>query len=178
MPTQSAKPWYRQFWPWFIMLPPAGAVIGGFVSFFLAGGPPSLVVDDYGKIAMVTAQRATRDKLASELGLGARIEISRGDDDSIARLSIRLDGIQPAAGMPDYLHLRLIHPTLEALDSEAMLAETGGRYTGTISRADSRLYLQLTDSKEVWRLTGELRPEDTVIELTARSTGQTATGAQ
>lgn len=43
-------PWYRQFWPWFIIALPASAVIGSFVSLWLAvSNPDQLVVteDEY-----------------------------------------------------------------------------------------------------------------------------------
>ena len=40
MRDRDSRPWYRQLWPWLLMLPPAAAVIGG-VS--LQGGKGSLV---------------------------------------------------------------------------------------------------------------------------------------
>jgi len=43
----STVPWYRQFWPWFIIAIPASAVIGGFVTLWLAlTHPDHLVVED------------------------------------------------------------------------------------------------------------------------------------
>ena len=36
MTSLSTPPWYRQFWPWFIMFPPAAAVAGGFLTLWLA----------------------------------------------------------------------------------------------------------------------------------------------
>ncbi len=40
-------PWYRQFWPWFIIALPAAAVIASFITFYLAVSRPDyLVVDD------------------------------------------------------------------------------------------------------------------------------------
>ena len=40
-------PWYRQFWPWFIIALPAAAVIAGFVTLWLAiSRPDYLVVDE------------------------------------------------------------------------------------------------------------------------------------
>ena len=40
-------PWYRQFWPWFIIALPASAVIAGIITFYLAvSRPDQLVVDD------------------------------------------------------------------------------------------------------------------------------------
>jgi hypothetical protein len=40
-------PWYRQFWPWFIIAIPSTAVIGGMITLWLAlTYPETLVVDE------------------------------------------------------------------------------------------------------------------------------------
>ena len=40
-------PWYRQFWPWFIIALPASAVIASFITLWLAiSHPDHLVVDE------------------------------------------------------------------------------------------------------------------------------------
>ena len=40
-------PWYRQFWPWFIIALPASVVIASFYTLWLAiSNPDHLVVDD------------------------------------------------------------------------------------------------------------------------------------
>ncbi len=44
----SATPWYRQIWPWLILLPPAFAVIGGFTTLYLVlRHPDPEVCGDY-----------------------------------------------------------------------------------------------------------------------------------
>lgn len=40
-------PWYRQFWPWFIIALPASAVVAGIITFWLAvSNPDHVVVED------------------------------------------------------------------------------------------------------------------------------------
>jgi hypothetical protein len=39
-------PWYRQLWPWLLMLPPAAAVFGGFLTLYLALATPDPLVRD------------------------------------------------------------------------------------------------------------------------------------
>jgi hypothetical protein len=40
-------PWYRQFWPWFIIALPASAVVASFITLWLAiSRPDPLVIDD------------------------------------------------------------------------------------------------------------------------------------
>ena len=44
------KPWYRQFWPWFLMALPGAAVIGGITTVIVATiDRDGLVKDDYYK---------------------------------------------------------------------------------------------------------------------------------
>ena len=41
------EPWYRQFWPWFIIALPAAGVLASFFTLWLAvSNPDYLVVDD------------------------------------------------------------------------------------------------------------------------------------
>jgi len=45
--STEPPPWYRQFWPWFIIALPASVVIAGLYTFYLAVSQPvQLVVDD------------------------------------------------------------------------------------------------------------------------------------
>jgi len=48
--ADQALPWYRQFWPWFIIALPTAAVIGSFISLWLAVSHPDFLVvteDEY-----------------------------------------------------------------------------------------------------------------------------------
>ena len=44
MSTDNARPWYRQLWPWLLIIPPAGAVIGGMITLYLAVTRPDVLV--------------------------------------------------------------------------------------------------------------------------------------
>ncbi len=44
MSTPTAKPWYRQLWPWLLIIPPAAAVIGGGLTLYLAVTRPDALV--------------------------------------------------------------------------------------------------------------------------------------
>lgn len=157
--TDMDKPWYRQLWPWLVMIPPAAAVVGGFVTAWLAGGPPALVVDDYGEIAMATAARVERDDRARDLGLSASLRLSRAD----GGVQVILSG-DAVAGATE-LELQLVHPTREELDRRAVLAGRDGAFAGQVDCPPGRFYVQLTDAAQTWRLVGELAPEAGVLEL-------------
>ena len=44
MTTETARPWYRQLWPWLLIIPPAAAVIGGMITLYLAVTRPDILV--------------------------------------------------------------------------------------------------------------------------------------
>jgi len=44
--SATQQPWYRQFWPWFLIALPAAAVIAGFFTLYLAiTHPDPLIID-------------------------------------------------------------------------------------------------------------------------------------
>lgn len=50
-------PWYKQFWPWFLMIPPAAAVIGGIATIIIAIiNADELVVADYYRQGLIINQ--------------------------------------------------------------------------------------------------------------------------
>jgi hypothetical protein len=44
MSDANARPWYRQLWPWLLIVPPAAAVIGGSITLYLAVTRPDTLV--------------------------------------------------------------------------------------------------------------------------------------
>jgi uncharacterized protein len=38
------RPWYKQLWPWLLMIPPVGAVIGGMLTVYLAVTRPDMLI--------------------------------------------------------------------------------------------------------------------------------------
>jgi hypothetical protein len=63
MTEPTARPWYRHVWPWLLIVPPAGAVIGGALTLYLAvTRPDTLVRKDCIKdgVTMVCGEEARR----------------------------------------------------------------------------------------------------------------------
>ena len=155
-------PWYRQFWPWFVIALPASSVVAGLVTLYLAGAAPAMVVDDYGRIAMVTAQRAERSQRAEELGMAAELSFSDGQSVNI-RLARRAD----LGAWPDTLYLQLIHPTRAERDVTLQLSGIRNNYSANLARPEGRYYVSLHDEEGVWRLTGELSSKRDSLALNA-----------
>lgn len=70
--AEQADPWYRQFWPWFIIALPASAVIASFITLWLAiSNPVELVVteEDYQQLrSELKAQTVAEDKEKADAG--------------------------------------------------------------------------------------------------------------
>ena len=56
--VEDTEPWYRQFWPWFLIAIPMMSVVVGITMLALAVKEPlAMVVDDYARIGLETHQR-------------------------------------------------------------------------------------------------------------------------
>lgn len=158
----DATPWYRQFWPWFLIVLPMSAVIAGLTTLAIAiETRDSLVVDDYAKIGLATQQMLTRDEAAARLGVNANISFDRAG----GHVTLTLGG--PAAVREPVLKLRLIHPTQEALDRSVELAigPDGRYYGGFKAPLAGRWGLRLEPQDRHWRLTGEIAPGMETVAL-------------
>ncbi len=160
----SAPPWYRQFWPWFLIALPASAVVASLFTVYLAvREAPVLVVDDYAKIGLATHRKMARDKLAAELGLRAELYVME-EPRSIEIELTAANGIVHATG----LRLSLLHPTLASRDQHVDLQPVGRRYVAILEELPAqRMYVQIESPDHTWRLTGELLPGERRISLVA-----------
>lgn len=158
-------PWYKQFWPWFLISLPATAVIGGIITIVIAmTNPDGLVKDDYYKAGLGINRTLEREQQAISLGLSAAIEWQPAQQ----QLSVQLAARQPVKS--ERLLLQLIHPTRSGLDIRVPLLHQGeSQFIGLLaeSPAAGNWYLFITPEDESWRLNGRARlPEQTVWTLT------------
>ncbi len=52
MNNEQAKPWYKQFWPWFLIALPGSVVIASFITIAIAvENAPQITRHDIGKFA-------------------------------------------------------------------------------------------------------------------------------
>lgn len=138
---EDTKPWYRQFWPWFLIALPASVVIAGISTLFIAiEHADSLVVDDYYKKGLGINQVLAEDEAATRLGLAAEMTV----DLSSRQIYVVLDNTHQS--LPEQLQLRWIHPTDSAQDHTLALGKVGEeRYRGEFPFApQGRWYLQLS----------------------------------
>ena len=144
------EPWYRQFWPWFLIALPGSVVIASVVTLWLAiSRPIPMVVDDYARIARSTEQRLERDQAAAALGVRAEIRLIAGAN----IVEIRL---LPETVAPESLELRLSHPLIEERDQIVSMMRVPGGWSAELEPPAGRWYLQLYPGDRSWRLSGEL----------------------
>jgi hypothetical protein len=144
------RPWYRQPWPWLLMVPPAGAVVGGVAMVILAVNMPAdLVVADYSRIEELTHERFARDARAAEIGATANAADGR------AVVAVTLGpGIAP---VPPALQLALQHAARQSADVTVTLARVGANvYSAYFELATGRYDLELSPPDGSWRLAGSL----------------------
>ena len=163
--SKDSTPWYRQFWPWFLIALPATAVCASLYTVYLAASaPPALVVDDYKKIGLATRESYERDEQARSLNLQAGLSVGQGD---APVLTLSLDGNLDHA--PESLVLKLSHPTLSELDQRVILLAKGDEYVGVLPARQARYYVQLEPADGRWRLSGQMNSDSTIVMLAPRN---------
>lgn len=159
-------PWYRQFWPWFIIALPLTAVIASITTLIIAAhDPDGLVVDDYYKEGLTINQTLERDRHAQALGLSGLVRVDA------ARLILTLNGV-PANIQDKDFELRLIHPTRPHLDRTLKLTRDGGnQWSAALDAiAPGRWHVQLESPAGRWRLAGRIALPDQQQALLAPNT--------
>jgi hypothetical protein len=151
----APPPWYRQFWPWFILAWPASAVVAGIATVIIAvNNPDGLVEDDYYKAGLAINRTLEREQRAQELGLQARARWQAAQQ----RLELHLRN--PRSAAPSRLILKLIHPTRAGFDFRIpLLQQRGGHYLGLlpVTPIAGHWNLVLEPEDGSWRLSGRAR---------------------
>ena len=154
-PTNSIEPpWYRQFWPWFIMALPASVVVAGLITFYIANRhADDLVVDDYYKEGLAINRQLAKKQRAADLGITAKLLIQEG--------TLRLWSTGPIHD--PVLRLRLAHPMEADRDFQISLARRkDGSYSAPLAAPVAAHWHWILDSGESseenseWRLDGSL----------------------
>jgi hypothetical protein len=150
-PTNTdTLPWYRQFWPWFLIMLPASVVVAGLVTLYIAiEGADDLVVDEYYKDGLAINRQLEKKELATKYGITAELAFSAHS------VAVTVNGEVNA----DKLNLTLSHP-LEA-DRDFLVELTRvepGFYAGLLEQSIfSRWHWTLENQDGPrWRLDGSV----------------------
>lgn len=159
---QKQPPWYRQFWPWFLIALPLVVVIAGFNMLYIAlKYPHSMVDDQYYKEGLAINQSLDQDRRAAQLNLSAKIIFRpfNGSDSNSTELEVSLSG---RTSYPTALTLLLLHPGSQSLDQTLELKQLeAGQYRAQFTEQyQHRYYLRLQAADKSWRLNGEIDFQD------------------
>lgn len=164
---EKSKPWYREPWPWILMIMPVTAVVAGsFMMWLAVSTEDGLVEDDYYKKGLTINQTIERDQVAQSLHIKAQLMV--GDDPGHVRMMLQAGDL---GALPQQLRLKVLHPTRSGLDQEVLLTQRGeGYYEGGIKQLGAAKWrLILEDMDKHWRLTGMWQvPKDSSVALSSR----------
>lgn len=147
MEELDTKPWYTQFWPWFLIcIPVSSFIVGGIVVSFATDGTNSLVVDDYYKEGKSINARLDKIEEAKALNITSKLNISSE--------LIELEFLSGAPQSQEALILDFFHVTQEARDFKILLsADANGIYRANIDASiNGKWRLRLTPIDEKWKV--------------------------
>lgn len=139
--------WYRQPWPWLLMLGPAAVLVAGAITTWIAfASADGLVADDYYKQGMGINKVLAREANAAALGISADLELTP------ASIAVKLTGAAPEA-----LFVHLAHATRAGHDQRLRLAPTApGLYEAQLPPLPAgRWRIVIEDPRANWRIVKE-----------------------
>ncbi len=156
MDNVDTKPWYRQFWPWFLILPPAAAVVAGIYTISLAvSTSDSLVMVADDGMDVVTERNLAAERYARDMGIAATLAIDT-DTGAINATVVADSDVE----WPKTVELMFSHPAFAERDQTVTLAaalpDAAGNavWSGFVVDVPSGRWYLVLKSADDWRLNG------------------------
>ncbi|WP_417665234.1 FixH family protein [Pseudidiomarina sp.] len=146
------KPWYKQFWPWFLMLIPFSVIIAMIITLTIASGygDNPMVVDDYYKKGRGINTQVEKVQAAQALN----IEFAFNQNDKQFTLAY-------TSGAPSQLtalKVNFYHSTLAEKDFSVTLTADGqGLYRGEmLNNQEGKWTITITPFDNSWRVSQQV----------------------
>lgn len=148
----------KKFEPYILLViaPPLAAVIGGFMTLWIAiKHPDGMVVDDYYRYGLAINQRIVEDEQASRLNLKAALRMTPASCGAAATPCLKLHLEGNLAPLPNELTVTLWHATQSGMDQTLLLSHTlDQNYQAPLMRALTLGKWHVVLQGKDWRLTG------------------------
>jgi len=156
MQREDELPWYRQFWPWFLIAVPGLTVIAGLATIWIAmqGNDSLVTISDVG-MDVVTEHHAAAEQRAAAMALDATVNI----DPASGAVLVEMHSTSTAE-WPQTLKILFSHPTNAQLDRlmtlRAAMPDDNGvpRWAGHIAPVPSGRWYLILSASDDWRLFG------------------------
>ncbi len=151
---KQSQAWYKQFWPWFLIILPLCAVIASINLMMISiDNQDYLVSDDYYKAGKAINMDLRKIKHAKQLGL--KFELTVNDNE----LTIIQHGGEPYLAA---LNVHFFHPTLQEQDFDAIVTADGSKtYRLSLEQPISGAWeVRLDSFDDSWRIQQRLTLKD------------------
>lgn len=158
--VQAERPWYREFWVWFVIAFPLSAVIAGLSTVMIAvNTSDSLVLDGFQKVGLVARRETALEREALRLNISVNASFDRGT----GQVTVRLSGDSE----PESITLGLFHATRRDMDRTAVLTrDASGLYRGNVGAdVKGHWYVQISDAAGAWRVTDRLADDQQLLSF-------------
>ena len=160
MEQTDTTPWYRQFWPWFILAILGWGVVSASITMSVAlKNPPHMMTGDYAKLGKALVDTHVRADRAEALGLAGTLRLEQDE------WLLQLD--PDASELPvETLLLLIQHPTDTARDRQIVLrGSAAGEYRADALDIPDRGRLIVSDLDQTWWISSSYRREGQRLEV-------------
>jgi hypothetical protein len=149
LPINNEPVWYKQFWPWFLIILPAIVVVASIATAVIAfRGADTLVADNYYKEGLAINKTVSDIDAAKTANIHGSLVMEKGT----LHLTVNADN----AITDNTLLLGFSHPLDNLQDQTVQLQKTGnGEYSGKMpALGNGKWYisLQSTQTERPWRV--------------------------
>jgi len=159
MEQPDNNPWYRQFWPWFIVGVLAWGVVSASITLGVAlKNPPHMLTGDYARLGKALVDTHERADAAEALGLTGRL-VRRG-----AEWALSLEAIDPGS-LDERLVMLVQHPTDSSRDRQIALDRIApGEYRAAAVGIPERGRIIVSDPAQSWWISSRYRRDGRALE--------------
>lgn len=145
------KPWYKQFWPWFLIALPTAAVIASLSTVIFAFKHADVVVqDNYYKEGLAINTQVNDLNMAKSLGLTASLLLDEGT------LNFTLAHQADTFTAPETITISFTHPLDDKQDTQVVAQSAGNQtYRASMPKLQKSVWhidIEGSNGQATWRL--------------------------